>query len=239
MDLSPAPATALALLVDGENLSRDLAPRVLEASRHLGPPPVRRVYGNLAAISGWEDHGFRLCPTRPGKNAADLLLCIEAMALAFRDGFQTLAIASCDRDFSYLAEHLREAGKRVVGIGTAAAAASFRSACTQFVMLDPVPTPALAPPAGANPPAPGDGPVRTGAAVAAVTRGGMLDKVRAVVGTAGPIGFPISALGPALQAQGIRVAETPYKTWRAWLAAHGNVFLSDPKGPDARVRLRP
>ena len=239
MDLSPVPASALALLVDGENLSRDLAPRLLEACRHLGLPQVRRVYGNLSALSGWEDHGFRLCPTRPGKNAADLLLCVEAMALAFRDGFQTLVIASCDRDFSYLAEHLREAGKRVVGMGTAAAPYSFRNACTQFVVLESALAGATAPPAGVNPPAPGDGPVRTGAAVAAVTRGTMLDKVRAVVRTGGQTGFPIAALGPALQAQGIRVADTPHKTWLAWLAAHGNVFLADPKGPEARVRLRP
>lgn len=130
-----APNPAIALLVDGENLSKDRAAAVLTLARGFGDPQVRRVYGNAAAIAGWEDHGFRLCPTRPGKNAADMLLCVEAMALALRGGFSTLLIASSDRDFSYLAEHLREAGKRVVGIGEAKAPPCFRAACTSFVQI--------------------------------------------------------------------------------------------------------
>ena len=66
----------------------------------------------------------------------------------------------------------------------------------------------------------------------------MLDKVRAVVSGAGAAGFPIASLGPALGTQGVRITETPEKTWRRWLAARGNVFACDPKGPEARVRLR-
>ncbi len=135
MDLSPAPRPAIAVLVDGENLSKDLAPEVLKAARALGDPQVRRVYGNLNAVAGWEEHGFRLCPTRPGKNAADMLLCVEALVLALRDGQATLMIASSDRDFSYLAEQLRELGKQVVGIGKETAPISFRAACTQFLQL--------------------------------------------------------------------------------------------------------
>lgn len=112
MDLSANPSPApVALLVDGENLSKELAPDILREIDRFGKPRVRRVYGNMNAVSGWEDHGFRLCPTRPGKNAADMLLCVEAMALALREGFGTLVIASSDRDFSYLAEQLREGGE--------------------------------------------------------------------------------------------------------------------------------
>jgi hypothetical protein len=142
MDLSPARRPPLALLVDGENLPRDMARRILdEASRH-GPPQVRRVYGNLNAISGWEEHGFRLCPTRPGKNAADMLLCVEAMMLALRDGFDTLAIASSDRDFSYLAEQLREVGKQVIGLVGQNAPRSFRNSCSLVAELNPATLPA-------------------------------------------------------------------------------------------------
>jgi hypothetical protein len=130
MDLTPR--HALALLVDGENLSRDLAPEVIRAAQRLGPVQVRRVYGNLAAIAGWEQFGFRLCATRPGKNAADMLLCVEAMMLALRDGFGTVAIASDDRDFTYLAEQLREIGKRVEGIASEKAPDSFRNVCSGF-----------------------------------------------------------------------------------------------------------
>ena len=51
------------------------------------------------------------------------------------DGQATLMIASSDRDFSYLAEQLRELGKQVVGIGKETAPISFRAACTQFLQL--------------------------------------------------------------------------------------------------------
>ncbi|MCB6179377.1 NYN domain-containing protein [Rhodobacter sp. Har01] len=220
MDLTPAPSPALALLVDGENLSKDRAAEVMKAARRFGDPQVRRVYGNLNAISGWEDHGFRLCPTRPGKNAADMLLCVEAAVLALRDGFETLVIASSDRDFSYLAEQMREAGKRVVGMGQPSAPASFRATCSQFEVLSP---PAIAPSA---PEPKSSGPST------------MLDKVRFVVRASGPAGFPLASLGPAMQQQGIKIAETPEKSWRAWLTARPNVFVCDPKGPEARVRLK-
>lgn len=90
MDLSPAPRPPVALLVDGENLGRDLGPAALAAARHNGDPRIRRVYGAASAIAGWADEGFGLCPTRPGKNSADMLLCVEAMVLALKDEIATI-----------------------------------------------------------------------------------------------------------------------------------------------------
>ncbi len=153
----------------------------------------------------------------PGKNAADILLCVEAMALALRDGFETLVIASSDRDFSYLAEHLREAGKRVVGIGSPMAAASFQAACSHFHSVTQANVTVIAPPAVGETD---------------------VDRVCAVVRSGGQAGVPIAALGPALPQHGVKIAETPEKTWRAWLTARATVFALDPKGPTARVRLK-
>lgn len=64
-------------------------------------------------------------------------------------------------------------------------------------------------------------------------------KVRALVSTTGADGYPIQSLGVALHEQGINVADTPHKTWRSWLLAHPDEFDCDPRGPTARVRLRP
>lgn len=219
MDLSPLPRLAVAVLVDGENMSRDLAAEVLKAARVYGDPQVRRVYGNQNAVSGWEDLGFRLCSTRPGKNAADMLLCVEAMVLALRDGVGTLVIASSDRDFSYLAEQLRELGKQVIGVGGGKAAASFRAACSSFVCLGPVakPTPVVAPKPAS---------------------GSALDQVKAAVAAAGPDGLHLHELNPKMQQTGFRISTTGEKNWRAWLTAQPNIFACDPKGPEARVRLK-
>ena len=87
---------------------------------------MRRVYGNLRhfRLGG---HGFRLCPTRPGKNAADMLLCVEAMAFVLA-GLPPWSSPRGPR-FQLSAEHLREAG-RVSSAWAPTAPASFRTACS-------------------------------------------------------------------------------------------------------------
>jgi hypothetical protein len=125
----------VALLVDGENLSSDFSAAVLEIAARYGAPTVRRVYGKSAQIAGWAERGYRLVPTRPGKNAADLLLSVEAVSLALREQFHTLLIASSDCDYAYLAEHLRELGHEVIGIGEVQAALGYRATFSSFVEL--------------------------------------------------------------------------------------------------------
>jgi NYN domain len=51
-------------------------------------------------------------------------------------------------------------------------------------------------------------------------------------------GLPIQALGPFGQKEGIKISETPQKSWRAWLLAHDADFVCEPRAADARVRLR-
>lgn len=125
----------VALLVDGENISAKWAEGLLREARHFGAPTVRRVYGKLEHIADWSDFGFRLQSTRPGKNSADILLAVEAMSLALRESFHTILVASSDRDFSYLAEHLRELGHHIVGIGEIKSPQTFRACCSEFIEL--------------------------------------------------------------------------------------------------------
>lgn len=145
------PAGRIALLIDGENISPSHAEEILTVARRFGDPAIRRVYGKSEQITGWDQKGFRLVPTRPGKNAADLLLTVEAMTLAFRDGISTFVLATSDGDFVYLATQLRELACTVVGIGTSKAAPAFQSACAQFfniaapLVLHPAPPKAVSP----------------------------------------------------------------------------------------------
>jgi len=125
----------VALLVDGENLSSDFAGSVLQIAKEFGVPTVRRVYGKAAHIGGWADKGYKLVPTRAGKNATDILLCIEAVNLALRERFHTLIIAASDRDYAYVAENLRELGHEVIGIGEPSAEKGYRATCSAFVEL--------------------------------------------------------------------------------------------------------
>ena len=132
---SDSGALPVAILVDGENIGARWATALLDQACVYGAPTVRRVYGKQEHIVEWSDYGFRLQATRPGKNSADLLLCVEAMSLALREAFHTILIASSDRDFSYLAEHLRELGHHVVGLGETKAPQAFRACCSEFIEL--------------------------------------------------------------------------------------------------------
>jgi hypothetical protein len=127
----------VALFVDGDNLAPSLAGPILEAARRQGSVDVRRVYAAEAGFRAWEGAaGYRLIQVGGAKNGTDLLLCIEAVELACRGGFESVVIASDDRDFTHLATWLRERGLSVLGVGTPRSAADWRAACSAFEMLE-------------------------------------------------------------------------------------------------------
>ena len=72
----------VAVLVDGENVSLALAGQIIMKSCVYGDLVIRRVYGNAARLTAWDSApGFRLMHSGVGKNATDILLCVEATAL--------------------------------------------------------------------------------------------------------------------------------------------------------------
>lgn len=142
-DFQETATLPVALLVDGEGVSADLAPVVLAEARRFGIPVVRRVYGKTGHIDRWADEGFRPVFVRPGKNGADLLLSVEAMSLALRETFKTLIIVAADHDYTHVTDHLRELGHEIIGMGPLHAPRSFRMACTKFLHLATEPRPAV------------------------------------------------------------------------------------------------
>lgn len=85
----------VAIFVDGENLSAIHARAIPSIGAAAGSPDVARVYMNAACNSEWHAAaGFRLIHAGIGKNAADLLLSIEAMELAMSQAFSSVVIAS-------------------------------------------------------------------------------------------------------------------------------------------------
>lgn len=201
------PLPAAALLVDGDNMPATLAPALLQACG--APPAIRRVYGDLTICKGWADvAGLRPLHAGTGKNAADLLLTIDALDLALTGGITRFFLASSDGDFSHLAHRLREAGHDVTGLGQAKTPQRFRAACARFVILSNAPDPA---------PTPID----------------PLSKVVAALRASGNEAR-VQELGTKA---GLRISDIPAANWRQFLTAHPGIFDLDPKGPDARVRL--
>lgn len=126
----------VAILIDGDNISPGLAPEIDAIGRRLGEVQLRRVYANATHCPGWTDvPGVRFVHAGAGKNAADILLSIEAIEFACMDGYETFLLASSDGDFTHLATRLRERGHSVVGAGEAKPPPMFRAACTRFEEL--------------------------------------------------------------------------------------------------------
>lgn len=135
----------LALLVDGENVSHQIAPALIRAACELGDPIVRRVYGRFAtpAMLGWQaccgEHA--MSPHAPGggaagKNAADIAMVIGAMDLLHKEGIAHFCLVSSDSDFSGLALHLREAGCTVHCVGRQTASTALRGAYRRFITIE-------------------------------------------------------------------------------------------------------
>ena len=130
--------SSVALLVDGDNISSDLAGKLLRRTQDLGTFRVKRVYCGTGALTNWASApSFHRVFAGEKENGADMLLSIHAMQFALQDKVETFAIASSDRDFSHIAIALQELGCSVVGLGEAKAPRDFRLACSNFIELEP------------------------------------------------------------------------------------------------------
>ncbi|SIO31694.1 NYN domain-containing protein [Vannielia litorea] len=208
------PARA-ALLIDGDNISATHAAQLLAAAPDAA---VARVYADPTHQKGWATQSaFELRGVEQGKNAADILLVIEAMELALAGGVTRMTIASSDADFRSLALRLRAMGCIVTGCGTLGTPESFRKACTRFVYLvdlGPV-VPTEAPPPGSN-------------------------EFNALLGLlireAGPDGMRLSDLGTyMLRHHAVTKSMLPQGGWHLYLEAQGGLFsINNADGP-ARV----
>lgn len=219
---TPAAAEAkrrVALLVDGDNIPADHAGRIIMAACRHGDITIRRVYGNALLAKGWTAAAdFRFVHAGCGKNATDVLLAIEAVALSHAGTAEVFAPASSDGDFSHLAHHLRERGFPVIGIGEAKAPEGWRKACTLFHDI------------GAQAAEP--------AAQTAVALKPMDQQIRAVIDAAGDTNGCLIALLNAhmLRRHDVRIGTLPEQSWRVYLETRPSLYACDPRGPQARVR---
>ena len=233
----------IAVLADGENISFASAEQVLERVRQMGIPTVLRAYCDRVKANGWDrDARFQVTylDTLSGKNSADIHLVIDAMELALLGRVDGFALLSTDRDFAPLAQKLRGMGFPVLGIGRPETSARFRCACTHFMELvgevdkefaGVVALPAelkVEPPKVKVKPPKGVALSKVDAFLCALIREKSADGWLAM-----------DQLNPPVHRElGIKIAETPEKNWRTYLTNRHALYECEPKGPQARVRLR-
>lgn len=212
----------VALLVDGDNMAATQAAKLIAQVADEGELIISRVYAGPGGLTNWEkSQGFHLRHAGSGKNAADLLLTVEAMEIMLTGKADVMVIATSDRDFAHLATHLRESGRRVVAISEEKAPEHFRRCCSAHHVL-----PAEAAPPAVAPPKPKP-----------LTLPDMLAKVITAHAEKGWV--PIQRLGTLMATEtGKTLSGHGISSWRALIQLHPDRFECEPKGPSARVRLR-
>jgi uncharacterized protein (TIGR00288 family) len=139
------PRARIALLIDADNSSAKKIDLILNELSAYGETSIRRAYGNWtkAGLKPWADvlHARAIRPVQQfdysrGKNASDMAMVVDAMALLYNDEPDAFGIVSSDADFTPLVMHLREKGAAVYGFGERKTPEPFRSACTRFLFLD-------------------------------------------------------------------------------------------------------
>src|SRR5262245_13602376 len=135
----------VALLSDADNSPASKIDLILNELSTFGETSIRRAYGNWKKqeLKGWEDqlHEHAIRPMQQydyskGKNASDMAMVIDAMALLYTDRPDAFGIVSSDADFTPLVMHLREKGAAVYGFGARKTPEPFVNACSRFLFLD-------------------------------------------------------------------------------------------------------
>ena len=133
----------IAILIDAENVLPSFADLIFTNAGTLGEIVAKEIYGVAAALTTWVEPVLRYAihpnltiKASKGKNTSDIALVIGAMELLLTHDVNTVVIASSDSDFSGLSVRLRTAGIRVVGMGTEKSNPLWRTACTDFMVLE-------------------------------------------------------------------------------------------------------
>ncbi len=135
----------LAVLIDADNVSHVNIKEILEEIAKYGTPTLKRIYADWTkpGANGWKNvlldnaitpiqqYGYTT-----GKNSTDSAMIIDAMDILYSDRVEGFCIVSSDCDFTRLAVRLREAGKKVIGIGEKKTPPAFIAACEKFIYIE-------------------------------------------------------------------------------------------------------
>ena len=135
----------LAVLIDADNVPRNCIKSVMEEIAIYGTPTIKRIYGDWTSptVGGWKASLLENAITpiqqygyTTGKNSTDSAMIIDAMDILYTGSTDGFVIVSSDSDFTRLAIRLREAGKRVIGIGERKTPNPFIVACDKFIYIE-------------------------------------------------------------------------------------------------------
>ena len=118
---------------------------MMEEIAKYGNPTIKRIYGDWTnpGLTKWKNVLLENAITpiqqyayTKGKNATDSAMIIDAMDVLYSGKVDGFCIVSSDSDFTRLATRLREAGKKVYGIGETKTPLPFVVACDKFIYIE-------------------------------------------------------------------------------------------------------
>ena len=110
-----------------------------------GTPTIKRIYGDWTTpnLASWKPLLLEnaITPVQQysyttGKNSTDSAMIIDAMDILYTGQVDGFVLVSSDSDFTRLAIRLREAGKKVYGMGEKKTPNPFIVACDKFVYIE-------------------------------------------------------------------------------------------------------
>ncbi|MEQ8600151.1 MAG: NYN domain-containing protein [Devosia sp.] len=136
-----APEAQIAVFVDCDGVSANDAQRALDAVKLYGRIRLLRAYGNhdgraagawASLLDRYNGEARHLPTLRPGKNANDIALSIDAVEVLLTNRVDVFVLIVNDTDFVPLARRILQDGKTVLGFGRGSTSLAFREACTKF-----------------------------------------------------------------------------------------------------------
>lgn len=137
----------LALLIDAENTSVRYADAIIRELKKYGVITYQRMYGDFTnpGLATWNKKALNAAIVQiqqprysTSKNAADIMLVIDAMDILYQDKIDGFCIVTSDSDFTRLVNRIREEGKIVIGMGKSDASMTFIAACNEYKFLDKI-----------------------------------------------------------------------------------------------------
>ena len=135
----------LAVLIDAENISYGWVKPIMAEIARYGTPTIKRIYTDWTQPSsgGWKNVllEYAITPIQQyrytsGKNSSDSAMIIDAMDILYSEKVDGFCIVSSDSDFTRLAQRLREAGMRVIGMGAKKTPVPFKASCERFIYIE-------------------------------------------------------------------------------------------------------
>ena len=134
-----------AVLIDADNVSPKYIKYILDEVSDVGIATYKRIYGDWTdnekrswknVLLDWSVNPIQQYSYTTGKNATDSAMIIDAMDILYSGNCDGFVLVSSDSDFTRLAIRLREAGKKVYGMGEKKTPKPFIVACDKFVYIE-------------------------------------------------------------------------------------------------------